>query len=149
MQVGLEDRELFDEVGKAVLPYIQAPQPSDHVLTVWKAGESVIQALLLTKTVVHVALYIEEHNRCLMHYFGVKTLSETFFFPPLIKPGYGARWLHATPCDPWPLEGLDRAVQRAAGALHFTDYENGRVREPLIVTQKCSNGFDFAICDEV
>ena len=33
-----------------------------------------------------------EHNHCFMHYFGVKTLSETLFPPPLMKPGYGARF---------------------------------------------------------
>ena len=33
----------------------------------------------------------EEHNHCFMHHFGVKTLSETLFPPPLKKPGYGAR----------------------------------------------------------
>ena len=38
-------------------------------------------------------MYIEEHNHCLTHYFGVKTLSETLFSPPLMKPGYGARFL--------------------------------------------------------
>ena len=27
-----------------------------------------------------------------MHYFGVETLSETLFPPPLMKPGYGARY---------------------------------------------------------
>ena len=31
----------------------QAPQPSDHGLMVVKAGESVCQTLLLTKTMVH------------------------------------------------------------------------------------------------
>ena len=36
-------------------------------------------------------MHIEEHNHCFMHYFGVKTLSETPFPPPLMKPGYGAR----------------------------------------------------------
>ena len=36
-------------------------------------------------------MYIEEHNHCFMHYFGVKTLSETLFSPPLKKPGYGTR----------------------------------------------------------
>ena len=38
-------------------------------------------------------MHIEEHNHCFMHYFGVKTLSETLFSPPLMKPGYGARSL--------------------------------------------------------
>ena len=28
-----------------------------------------------------------------MHYFGVKTLSETLVFPPLMHLGYGARLL--------------------------------------------------------
>ena len=36
-------------------------------------------------------MYKEEHNHCFMHNFGVKTLSETLFPPPLMKPGYGAR----------------------------------------------------------
>ena len=36
-------------------------------------------------------MHIEEHNHCFMHYFSVKTLSETPFSPPLKKPGYGAR----------------------------------------------------------
>ena len=30
-----------------------------------------------------------------MHYFGVKTLSETLFSPPLMHPGDGARFLRA------------------------------------------------------
>ena len=47
--------------------------------------------LLLTKTVVHALCHIEEHNHCFMHYFGVKTLSETLFSPPLMHPGDGAR----------------------------------------------------------
>ena len=56
------------------------PSPATHaILAQLKAGESVIQTLLLTKTVVHVIQYIEEHNHCFMHYFGVKTLSETLF----------------------------------------------------------------------
>ena len=38
-------------------------------------------------------MHIEEHNHCFIHYFGVKTLSETLFSPPLKKPGYGARSL--------------------------------------------------------
>ena len=37
-------------------------------------------------------MHIEEHNHCFMHYFGVKTLSETLFPPPLMKAGYGARF---------------------------------------------------------
>ena len=62
------------------------PSPATHaILTVLKAGESVFQTLLLTKTIVHVC------NHCFIHYFGVKTLSETLFSPPLKKPGYGAR----------------------------------------------------------
>ena len=36
-------------------------------------------------------MYIEGHNHCFMHYFGVKALFETFFSPPLMKPGCGAR----------------------------------------------------------
>ena len=36
-------------------------------------------------------MYIEGHNHCFMLYFGVKTLSETPFTPPLMHPGYGAR----------------------------------------------------------
>ena len=36
-------------------------------------------------------MHIEEHNHCFMHYFGVKTLSETLFFPPLMNPGDGTR----------------------------------------------------------
>ena len=39
-------------------------------------------------------MYIEEHNHCCMHYFGVKTLSETLFPPPVLHPGYGARQRH-------------------------------------------------------
>ena len=67
--------------------FLQAPHPGDHVLTVLKAGESVIQTLLLTKTVVHVIQYIEEHHHCFMHYFGVKTLSETLFPLPSSQRG--------------------------------------------------------------
>ena len=37
-------------------------------------------------------MYLEEHNHCFMHYFGVKTLSDALFPPPLMKPGYGARY---------------------------------------------------------
>ena len=37
-------------------------------------------------------MHIEGHKHCSMHYFGVKTLSETPFSPPLMKPGYGARY---------------------------------------------------------
>ena len=36
---------------------------------------------------------IEEHNHCFMHCFGVKALFETFFSPPLMQAGYGARYL--------------------------------------------------------
>ena len=43
-----------------------------------------------------------------MHYFGVKTLSETLFSPPLMKSGYGARYA-----------GLPRDLraERGAGAV--------------------------------
>ena len=37
-------------------------------------------------------MHIEEHNHCFMHYLGVKTLSETLFSPPLMRPGHGARY---------------------------------------------------------
>ena len=37
-------------------------------------------------------MYIEEHSHCFMHYFGVETLSEMLFSPPLMKPGDGARY---------------------------------------------------------
>ena len=33
----------------------------------------------------------EEHNHYFMHYFGVKTVSETLFSPPLMKAGDGTR----------------------------------------------------------
>ena len=36
-------------------------------------------------------MLIEEYKHCFMHYFGVKTLSETPCSPPLIQPGDGAR----------------------------------------------------------
>ena len=36
-------------------------------------------------------MHVEEHNHCFMLYFGVKTLSETPFPPPLMNAGYGAR----------------------------------------------------------
>ena len=36
-------------------------------------------------------MYIEGHNHCFKHYFGVKILSETLFSPPLMKPGCGAK----------------------------------------------------------
>ena len=52
------------------------------------------QTFLLTKTVVHVTLYVYRGAQPLFHvYFGVKTLSETLFFPPLMKLGDGARYL--------------------------------------------------------
>ena len=38
---------------------------------------------------------IEEHSHCFMHYFGVKTLSETPFSSPLMQPRYGARYKRA------------------------------------------------------
>ena len=70
------------------------PSPATHaILTALKAGEIVFHKLLLTKTVVHALCHIEELNHCFMHYFGVKTLSETLFSPPLMKPGYGTRFL--------------------------------------------------------
>ena len=37
----------------------------------------------------YVLMHIAEHNHCFMQYFGVKTLSETFFSQPSMKPGYG------------------------------------------------------------
>ncbi len=40
-------------------------------------------------------MYLEGHNHCFMHYFGVKTLSEAHFPPPLMHPGYGTRYLAA------------------------------------------------------
>ena len=45
-------------------------------------------------------MHLEEHNHCFMHYFGVKTLSETLFPPPLMKPGYGARCWERRPLRP-------------------------------------------------
>ena len=60
-------------------------------------------------------MYIEEHNHCFMLYFGVKTLSETPFPPPLLKPDYGARlllhcWTWRTPTGP-PM-GTRRLIAR-------------------------------------
>ena len=37
-------------------------------------------------------MHTEEHSHCIMHNFGVKTLSETFF-PSLMKAGYGVTGL--------------------------------------------------------
>ena len=75
------------------------PSPATHaILTALKAGESVFHTLLLTKTVVHALCHIEEHNHCFMHYFGVQTLPETPFSPPLMTPGDGAR--PGTPAAP-------------------------------------------------
>ena len=48
-------------------------------------------------------MYIEGHNR----YFGVKTLSETPFSPPLKKPGYGTR--------------LEEVFLRVADGMHEAD----------------------------
>ena len=59
--------------------------PATHaVLTVLKAGESAFHRLLLTK---QWFMYIEEHNHCFIHYFGVKTLSDTLFFPAFNATG--------------------------------------------------------------
>ena len=46
----------------------------------------------LSDTFTHRNSGSEEHSHCFMHYFCVKTLSETLFPPPLMTPGYGARW---------------------------------------------------------
>ena len=49
-------------------------------------------------------MHTEEHNHCFIHYFGVKTLSDTLFSPPLMQPGYGARQEHPPPEEvPLPL----------------------------------------------
>ena len=53
-------------------------------------------------------MHVEEHNHCFMHYFGVKTLSETLFSPPFMKSER--------------VTGLGRGVRRPR---HF------RVLEPL------------------
>ena len=45
-----------------------------------------------------------EHNHCLMHYFGVKTLSETFSPLPFMKPGDGTRSMAA-----WPAASITSA----------------------------------------
>ena len=74
---------------RAVAPGGVHPSPATHaILTLLKAGESVFQTFLLTK---QWFMHIAERNHCFMQYFGVKTLSETPFSPPLIKAGYGAR----------------------------------------------------------
>ena len=40
--------------GRMRVEFLQAPQPSDHVLAQLKAGETGLQTLFLTKTVLHV-----------------------------------------------------------------------------------------------
>ena len=76
------------------------PSPATQaILTVLKVGESVFHTFYLQKPCL---LHLEGHNHCFMHYFGVKTLSETLFSPPLMEPGYGARQGHpraARRCD--------------------------------------------------
>ena len=68
------------------------PSPATHaILRLLKAGESVISDIFTHKN-SGSCIYVEEHNHCFMHYFGVKTLSETPCSPPLMQPGYGARY---------------------------------------------------------
>ena len=62
-------------------------------------------------------MHIEEHNHCFMQHFGVKTLSETPFSPPLIKAGYGARRDAERPGPPRGLRRVRRGRGRARAAL--------------------------------
>ena len=73
--------------GPAAAP-AAAPSPATHaILTVLKAGESVFQTLLLTKTVVQRGTAIVS---CIM--LASKHCLRRFFFPPLMQAGYGTRW---------------------------------------------------------
>ena len=61
------------------------PTPATLAMsTVLKAGESAFQPLLWTKTAFHA---LRGAQPLLHALFGVKTLSDTFFAPPLKKPG--------------------------------------------------------------
>ena len=53
-------------------------------------------------------MLIEEHSHWFMHYFGVKTLSETPCSPPLKQPGYGARQEALAQAGWEPEEAADR-----------------------------------------
>ena len=55
-------------------------------------------------------MYIEEHNHCFMHYFGVKTLCETLFSPPLMKAGYGTRYFERLRAQPRFEKYIDTAT---------------------------------------
>ena len=65
------------------------PTPATHAIsTLLKAGESVFQPFLLTKTVSHALRGAQPVLHALL---GVKILSGTLFAPPLMNAGYGAR----------------------------------------------------------
>ena len=67
----------------------QGPTPATlGMSTLLKAGESVFQPFLWTKTVFHALRGAQPLFHAL---FGVKTLSGALFAPPLKKPGYGTR----------------------------------------------------------
>ena len=54
-----------------------------------EAGVAVLQTLVLAKIVFHGMMYLEEHNHCFMHCFGVKTLSGTLLGPAFDASGSG------------------------------------------------------------
>ena len=65
------------------------PSPATHtILAQLKAGESVNQTRLLTKTVVHVYRRAQPLSHALFWHQFDKTLSETLFFPPFMHPGF-------------------------------------------------------------
>ena len=67
--------------------FFQTAEPTPATLaisTLLKAGESVFQPLLWTKTVFHALRAAQPLFHAL---FGVKTLSGTLFAPPLKKTG--------------------------------------------------------------
>ena len=60
--------------------WAQAPQPSDHVLALFEAGESVSDTLSLTNTVF---MHLEEHDHCVLHILASKQcLSLGHFLAP-------------------------------------------------------------------
>ena len=95
-------------------------------------------------------MHIAEHNHCYMHYFGVKTLSETLFPPPLMKPGYGARsrlrGLVRAAYVPYHemLEKADRVLLAGPGPLHRRGADvTGAKRQGLVLFHVLAREFSL------
>ena len=58
-----------------------------------------------------------------MHYFGVKTLSETPFPPPLMHPGDGARYIDAATSDTACVCPAGTAMTAGTGACQIVEVE--------------------------